>query len=421
MTAPPRKGWRPIGLPRVVAQRALELQSDERLVALTRGGSDPAFEAIVRRYRAPLMRYCRRLLPAERAEDIVQQTFINTLGAVREEERPFTLRPWLYRVAHNLTLNAVAKKGFDHEPLDPRYDGVPQPPELVEEKHRLEHVVREIDALPERQRSAVVLRELEGRSYDEIARELEATPAVVRQLLHRARSRLRDTCGVLVPLPLLRALSMVQTPPERIAEVVAGGGAGVGIAKAGATVFAAGVIAAGAGVSVPRHAGTRDHPRAIAEAVTPPTRAAGQGAAAPATQEGAQEARDTAGSGGDNEGKQGLGGSQGDESQDGHRERGAYGKSGHQGGRPAGSDHSDADDESRSDDRRRHSDRDEGEDDEGEGHVAEADADSPAGDGESRAGSDGGSDGPSSEPQSSGSGDAGAGSTPDGGAETPEP
>jgi RNA polymerase sigma-70 factor (ECF subfamily) len=71
--------------------------ADERLVALARAGDEHAFAVIVERYRAPLLAYCRRLVPGATAEDALQQTFINAYAALsRADARaPVALRPWL--------------------------------------------------------------------------------------------------------------------------------------------------------------------------------------------------------------------------------------------------------------------------------------------------------------------------------------
>ena len=93
------------------------------------------------------------------------------------------LRPWLYRVAHNAALNAVEKKGSDWEELDENYDGVPQPPQVAEQRARFLKVVGEIEALPERQREALVLNEFEGRCYADIAAQLGTSESGIHGLL----------------------------------------------------------------------------------------------------------------------------------------------------------------------------------------------------------------------------------------------
>jgi RNA polymerase sigma factor (sigma-70 family) len=240
-----------VGIRRAVSGPVLRLQSDARLVALTRTGSEAAFGVIAERYRGPLFGYCSRLLGPDEAEDAVQQTFANALPALRRDDRPVQLRPWLYRIAHNLALNALNRRGRDYAPLDEQFDGVPQPPDVVNEKERLARLIAGIGALPERQRTAIVARELEGRSHEEIARAMQATTPVVRQLVHRARVRLRDACGVLVPVSFLRWVLIADPPTpataDRLGEAVAGGSAGAGLLKAGAVVLTTGALATGGG------------------------------------------------------------------------------------------------------------------------------------------------------------------------------
>ena len=79
----------------------LRTQSDERLVELARAGHERAFEAIVERYRAPLLRASRRYLPEARAEDALQQAFISAWGALGRGDEIRDLRAWLYRIVHN--------------------------------------------------------------------------------------------------------------------------------------------------------------------------------------------------------------------------------------------------------------------------------------------------------------------------------
>src|ERR687894_3151216 len=99
--------WAVINPARLAGSGLLRTQSDSRLVDLVRAGNDRAFEAIVHRYRRPLLRHCRRLLPAGRAEDAVQQAFLNAYRALMADDRAIDLRPWLYRIAHNASLNAL--------------------------------------------------------------------------------------------------------------------------------------------------------------------------------------------------------------------------------------------------------------------------------------------------------------------------
>src|ERR671914_326616 len=92
---------------RLAGQPILRSQTDERLVDLVRAGCDPAFEAIVARYRGSLLRYAGRLLDRARAEDVVQQTFVKAYDAMLAGDAELNLRPWLYRITHNNALNSL--------------------------------------------------------------------------------------------------------------------------------------------------------------------------------------------------------------------------------------------------------------------------------------------------------------------------
>src|SRR3954462_6619277 len=95
----------------------LRTQSDDRLVALARSGHERAFEAIVERYRRPLLRACRRVLPEARAEDAVQQALVAAWSALARGDEVRDLRPWLYRIAHNSALNHLRVPGYDYDEL----------------------------------------------------------------------------------------------------------------------------------------------------------------------------------------------------------------------------------------------------------------------------------------------------------------
>jgi RNA polymerase sigma factor (sigma-70 family) len=225
--------------------------SDEELVKLARAGHEPAFDAIVHRYRAPLVSYCRRWLDAHRAEEVVQHTLMKAFLCVRDDIRPLAVRPWLYRVAHNAALNAVEKKGSDWEELDENYDGVPQPPQVAEQRARFLQIVDEIEALPPRQREALVLNEFEGRCYADIAAQLGTSESGVRGLLRRARRQLRETAAaIFLPIPVLREFVRSdggRGAGELLGTAGAAGGVGAagGFAKVAAGVLAAGTIAGG--------------------------------------------------------------------------------------------------------------------------------------------------------------------------------
>jgi RNA polymerase sigma factor (sigma-70 family) len=192
---------------RLAGPPLLRCQTDGRLVDLVRAGNERAFEAIVDRYRRPLLRYCARLLPPARAEDAVQQTFLNAYAAMQRGDAELDLRPWLYRIARNACLNALRENGWSYEQVDELRRGTESAYEVAERRSELREVVAAVHTLPARQREAVVLRELEGRTYDQIAREMHSSEGAVRQLLNRARNTLRAGATALTPVALLAAKS----------------------------------------------------------------------------------------------------------------------------------------------------------------------------------------------------------------------
>src|SRR4051812_24378247 len=84
----------------------LRLTSDERLIVLIRRGHHGAFEALVKRYQARLHAFCRHMLGSkEDAEDVLQEVFAAAFNAILADDREINVRPWLYRIARNRTLN----------------------------------------------------------------------------------------------------------------------------------------------------------------------------------------------------------------------------------------------------------------------------------------------------------------------------
>jgi RNA polymerase sigma factor (sigma-70 family) len=231
---------------RLAGSAVLACQSDERLVKLVRAGQERAFDAIVQRYRKPLVRYCARILPESRCEDAVQQAFINAHAGLVSSDDALQLRAWLYAIARNAALNMLRQNGWSYEQIPLDFDGVRRPDQVLEQRIELQQTVDAMNDLPERQRSALVMRELEGRSYDEIALALGANDGAVRQLLNRARVTLRNAASLLLPPPLVAraAASLPPSDGRRIGEIAGGLGA-AGMAKAGATALVAGSLVVG--------------------------------------------------------------------------------------------------------------------------------------------------------------------------------
>ena len=243
----------------IISTTILRTQSDDRLVALARDGHERAFEALVERYRKPLLRHVRRILPEARAEDAIQQAFLNAWSALQRDVAVREPRAWLYRVAHNAALNALRVHGYDHDELrESVRSHVAGPAEDHERRWVMRRTLTGLAALPEAQREALLRTAVEGRSQEQVAAELGLSEGAVRGLVYRARTALRAAATALTPAPLVgwaAAFASSDVPmnaAERIAQVAAGGGtASVGaiLAKAGAVVAVTGALAAG-GVAV---------------------------------------------------------------------------------------------------------------------------------------------------------------------------
>lgn len=235
---------------RVVASPVLRAQPDEQLAKLAQAGNAAAFEAIVQRYRRPLLAYCRRLVTDDRAEDAVQQTFFAAYRAL-PGAGDVHLRAWLYRIAHNTAVDVLRGPQWGHAPLDPRIDGVERPDQVVLRRERFGEVLAAVRTLPPRQRDAIVLRELEGRSHDEIAAALGLSRGAARQLIARARSAVRKAAAAVIPVWLPERLyGAPGGSAPRIAEIAARGAFAAGATKAGVAALATSAIAVG-GISFP--------------------------------------------------------------------------------------------------------------------------------------------------------------------------
>jgi RNA polymerase sigma factor (sigma-70 family) len=169
----------------------LRLLPDDRLARSAARGEQRAFAAIFQRYHQELFRYCRAILrDEEEARDALQNTMIRVLDALPGEEREIALRPWLYRIAHNEAISLLRQRPSVAEPDDEL--AVPGPEDQAETRERLRYLVSDLGALPERQRSALVMRELSGIDYTEIGDVLGTSSAGARQTVYEARVALQE-------------------------------------------------------------------------------------------------------------------------------------------------------------------------------------------------------------------------------------
>jgi RNA polymerase sigma factor (sigma-70 family) len=169
------------------------LLSDERLTQRAVGGDERAFAAIFRRYHQSLFRFCLAIVGnPDDASEALQNTMIKVLRALPGEEREIDLKPWLYRIAHNESIDLLRRRRetrqLDVEQVAPGYG-------LAEDaaaRERLRRLITDLKNLPERQREVLVMRELAGLGFKEIGTALGTSGAVARQTLYEARQSLRQ-------------------------------------------------------------------------------------------------------------------------------------------------------------------------------------------------------------------------------------
>ena len=220
-------------------------QSDESLVALVQAGHERAFTAIVERYGPELYAFARRLSADGNGEDILQQAFLGAFAALRAGAEVQHLRGWLYRIVRN---SAARSRTPGYVPLDGATASVEALEDIVEQRALALDALAELARLPSRQRQAIVEMALDGRPRAEVAGSMGLSEGAVRQLVHRARARLRTVVTAVTPWPVARWIW--GGPPG-------GGGAvdvaaGAGVASSGGfvglklgVVLASGAIATG--------------------------------------------------------------------------------------------------------------------------------------------------------------------------------
>src|ERR671916_1052120 len=173
----------------------LRLQSDERLVTLTRRGNQAAYEALVARYQSRLLAFCRHMLGSrEDAEDVLQDVFAAAFNAMVADARPLNVRPWLYRIARNRSLNHLRRAqaiGVDSMDVHLSENGATTA-DKVHRREDFRQLIGDVQQLAETQRTALLLREIDALSYEQIAEAMETTVPSVKSLLVRARVSLAE-------------------------------------------------------------------------------------------------------------------------------------------------------------------------------------------------------------------------------------
>jgi RNA polymerase sigma factor (sigma-70 family) len=166
--------------------------SEARLARQASDGDRRAFAAIYKRYHQEIYRYCLSIVGRpEDAQDALQNTMVKALRALPGERREIKLKPWLYRVAHNQSIDLLRRRRDGPELESVRVVGGEELAETAALRERLGRLLADLGALPERQRSALVMRELGGLGYEQIGEALETSAAVARQTVYEARLGLR--------------------------------------------------------------------------------------------------------------------------------------------------------------------------------------------------------------------------------------
>jgi RNA polymerase sigma-70 factor, ECF subfamily len=186
---------------------SVDAASDHELVAATKEGDELAFQEIVRRYRNPITNFIYRMLnDYDRAVELAQETFLRVYANAGRYQATFHFSTYIYRIASNLAISELRQRkrrklvslftpwrsqNEDEQEIDPPDERPLQDADLIDRERR-RAVTRAIQTLPEKYRTALVLRDVEGISYDEIAGILNISEGTVKSRINRARTMLRD-------------------------------------------------------------------------------------------------------------------------------------------------------------------------------------------------------------------------------------
>jgi RNA polymerase sigma-70 factor (ECF subfamily) len=182
---------------------------DADVVALARKGREEAFRELIRRYERPVFSLIFRMVrDREAAEDLAQDTFIKVLNHVDRYRPEFKLSSWLFKIANNVAIDHLRKRQIETVSIDgsphaataaeieaTAFDVIARQESALEELEAKElgsAIERAIAGLRPEYRACILLRHVEGRSYEEIAATLDLPLGTVKTYIHRARHQLRD-------------------------------------------------------------------------------------------------------------------------------------------------------------------------------------------------------------------------------------
>ncbi len=166
---------------------------DRELLGRVRLGETRAFDELVRRHLGPAVRLATRLLGEDGAEDVVQDSFLAVLDHLEDFDTSRPFAPWFYRIVANRCANARrARSRRGSEPLSPQLEAGTKPPDEAAELSSLRtRLQRALVRLPERQRTILLLFDVDGFTGPEIAGMLDISTGTVRWHLHQARAAMR--------------------------------------------------------------------------------------------------------------------------------------------------------------------------------------------------------------------------------------
>jgi RNA polymerase sigma-70 factor, ECF subfamily len=170
------------------------MDSDQTLVRRAVAGDASAFEALVQRYRAQVLRVASRIVGPSDAEDVTQDVFVRAFHRLDQFRGESPFRSWLLRIAHNVALNTLAQRR-PHEPEDAiveqdQANRARTPAEELEVDERRQRLALKVRQVQPQHRAVLVLRDVEGLSYDEISRITDQPLGSVKGRLFRARREL---------------------------------------------------------------------------------------------------------------------------------------------------------------------------------------------------------------------------------------
>ncbi|CAN5651684.1 MAG: sigma-70 family RNA polymerase sigma factor [Gemmatimonadota bacterium] len=188
----------------------LKEATDQDLVTRARAGSERAYRELLERYQRPVFSLIYRMVrDREQAEDLSQETFVKVFNHLDKYDPKYKFSSWIFKISSNLSIDALRKKELATVSLDGSRHAVTEeqiessritvesrtenPEEYLEAKELGEEIEQAIGTLRAEYRTAILLRHVEGRPYEEIAEVMGVPLGTVKTYIHRARNELRGS------------------------------------------------------------------------------------------------------------------------------------------------------------------------------------------------------------------------------------